>query len=173
PRRVGPEDLARCGGQPDGHRLRRVTRDRRGDQTYVTTSKIQLEENANELCIRATLRHSPSKVVDRHAADQAADSCNLTRVRLPRCCGSGAGGCRTDSPGQRRQTYFLRTGSDRAKQLQVWRYGRDRPGCQDDSVGGALEIAHWRRTGHSCRCPESSPALLWFLRRQMGDDQRT
>ena len=37
----------------------------------------------------------------------------------------------------------------------------------------AKTIAHWRRTGHSCRRPESSAALLWFLRRQMGNDQRT
>ena len=62
---------------------------------------------------------------------------------------------------------------DRAKQLQVWRDGLCRPGCQDRSVGSALEIANWRRTGHSSRRAESSAALLCFLRRQMGNDQRT
>ena len=31
---------------------------------------------------------------------------------------------------------------DRAQQLQVWRHGRGRPGCQVRRVGSALEIAN-------------------------------
>src|SRR5258706_13545880 len=93
------------------------------------------------------------------SSDQAANSRNLTGVRLSQCCESGAVGCRTDNPGQWRQTYLLWSGSHRAKQLQVWRHGRGGRGRQVHRAVRALESVNRRRTGHSRRRPERSAPL--------------
>ena len=172
PRQVGPKTLLVCRGQPAGHRLRRVTRDRRHDQTYELPAKYTSRRvRMSSASLRFPDTHA-SKVVDRHASDQAAESRNLTRVRLPQCCGpvlADVGLTARDSGGK--LTFYGRDPIVPSS-FRVWRHGRGRPGCQ--SIGAAaLWKSHWRRTGHSCRRAESSPALLWFLRRQVGNDQRT
>jgi len=91
-----------------------------------------------------------SSAILTHDRDQAADSCNLTRVRLPRCCGSVLADVGTEQPADSggKLTFYGQDPIVRAASSSA-------PWPQSAWLPGALRWRrsgnrNRRRTGHSC-----------------------